>query len=156
MFETVRLKILVWYNVFSPDGPYLLGNYLVHTYMKLDPGQLNLWPIFGTVGSYKNVFESIVDLYNRINFNRPRFSLSYIHDLVLENKAQVSLYNVCTPTWDIIRLPHRWIRVDIWLEEKHEMIRRMKSIRYICRITCAYLLPHLITYVSELGWDLCI
>ena len=67
-----------------------------------------------------------------------------------ENKGQVS----CNPTWDIIRLPRRRVCVDLCLEDKYEIIRRMKSIRYIFRLTCASWIPRLRTSGSKLGWDL--
>ena len=70
--------------------------------------------------------------------------------LVLENKAGVS----GTPMWDILRLPRLRVRVDLCLEDEDEITRRMKSIRYLCRITCASCISHLITSGSEIGWPL--
>ena len=69
---------------------------------------------------------------------------------MLENKAPVS----CTLMWDIIRLPHRHVRTSLYLDDDEEMIQRIKSIKYICRLTCASCIPILKTSGSELGWDL--
>ena len=82
-----------WFDIFfGPYRSYLLGYYL---YVRT----CNLWPIFGLTGSNENVFESIANLWNRIAFTCSRLSLSYIRELVLENKSRVS----CTPVWDILR-----------------------------------------------------
>ena len=54
--------------------------------------------------------------------------------------------------WDILRLPHRRIRVSLCLEDEDKMVWRVKSIRYLCRLTFAYLLPRLRTSVYELVW----
>ena len=87
---------------------------------------------------------------NTISFTCSCFSLSYIFELVIENKARVS----CTPMWDIFRLPCRRTHGALYLDDKEEMIRRMKTIRYLFRLTCASWIPCLITSGSDLGWDL--
>ena len=79
-------------------------------------------------------------------------SLYFIFNLVIDNKARVSYTNVCNPMWDIFILPRQRFSVDITLEDKYNMIWRMKSISYLWRLTCAYWLPHLITYGSGIGW----
>ena len=62
-------KITVWYNCFVPHGPYLLGWATTCTHIDATwTWPTWLWPIFGTVGSNKTVFKSIVDLYNRPTF----------------------------------------------------------------------------------------
>ena len=50
----------------------------------------NLWPSFGLMGSNKNVLDSLVNSLNIIAFTCLCLSLSWIHELVLENKAQFS------------------------------------------------------------------
>ena len=56
--------------------------------------------------------------------------------------------------WYILRLPCRRICVDLWLEDKDEMIWMMKIIRYIFRLTCDFWFLHLKTSGSELVWAL--
>ena len=56
--------------------------------------------------------------------------------------------------WNIIKLPHWRVRVDLCLEEDDKMIQRIKGIRYICRLIYASWIPRFITSGSELGWDL--
>ena len=56
--------------------------------------------------------------------------------------------------WDIIRLAHWRIPVALFLEEKDDMIQRMKSIRFICKLTCASWLPRLRSSGSEFDFDL--
>ena len=102
------------------------------------------------VGSDNNVFDSITSLLNRISFTYSRFSLSYICKLVLDNKARLSH----TPMWDIIRLPHRLVCADICLEDEEKMIQRMKSIIYLCILTCDSCLTKFRTSGSEIGWTL--
>ena len=48
-----------------------------------------------------------------------------------------------TPCWHI--------RVDLCLEKKYEIIWRTNSIRFLCRLTCAFLIPLLKSSGSELG-----
>ena len=139
----MRSKILVWYNVFSPYRTYLLIYYLYIL-------TRNLWPIFGLTELNKNVFDSIAYILHRIVFTCSRFSLSYIHKLVLDKKSRVSF----TLMWYVLRLPRRCIHVALCLEDKEEMIWRMKIIRYICRVTCSSWIPRLRTSGSNIGWDL--
>ena len=56
--------------------------------------------------------------------------------------------------WDILIIPCCRVHVALCLEDKYEIIQRMKSIRYICRITCASWLYRLKTSGSEIGWAL--
>ena len=54
--------------------------------------------------------------------------------------------------WVILRLPCRCVHVDICVEDKDDMILRIKIIRYLCRLNFASWIPQLRTYGSELGW----
>ena len=69
---------------------------------------------------------------------------------MLENKSLVS----CTPMWDIFRIPRWRVCKDICLEDKDEMIWRMRIIRYIWILPCFSWLPSLIPYGSEREWAL--
>ena len=113
-----------------------------------------LWPIFGLAGLNKDLFESISDFWEIITFTCSRFSLSYIHDLVLHNKAWVIHYNLCTPVRDIIRLSHQSVLVALFLKDKYEMILSMKNIIYICRLAYVSWLPWSRISGSELGLDM--
>ena len=54
---------------------------------------------------------------------------------------------------DIIRL-HCWrFHVDLYFEEKINIIQRMESIGYILRLTCVSWLPHLRSSGSEIFCD---
>ena len=56
--------------------------------------------------------------------------------------------------WDILRTPCWRVCKDLCLEDKDELIWRIRNIRYIWRLTCVSWLPTLITSGSELGWNL--
>ena len=56
--------------------------------------------------------------------------------------------------WDIIRLPRWRVCVDLCLENKDEMVWRIKSIIHICRLTCASGIPCLRTSGYNIGRDL--
>ena len=53
--------------------------------------------------------------------------------------------------WDIIRLTSHRVRVDLFLQDKDEIIRRMKIIRYICILTYVSWITCLRTFGSDLG-----
>ena len=46
------------------------------------------------------------------------------------------------------------ICVNLFLEDENEIILRMKSIIYLCRITCDSYVPRLRTSGSEIDWDM--
>ena len=60
----------------------------------------------------------------------------------------------CTLVWDILRLPCRRVCVALCLEEEDKMIRRSKSILFLCILTCASWTTRLRISGSELGWDM--
>ena len=56
--------------------------------------------------------------------------------------------------WDIIRFPHWIFHGDLCFEDEYNIILRMNSIRFICRLTCDYWLTRLRESGFEIGWYL--
>ena len=56
--------------------------------------------------------------------------------------------------WDILRLPCRHVHVYLFFEDEDDIFYKMRSIIYLCGLSCASWLPRLKTYGSEIGWDL--
>ena len=99
LFPALILFSKLWYQKywfdkkkFSPYKQYFLSYYL---YVRTR----NLWPIFGLADLNKNLFELIANLLNITSLSCSRFSLSYIWDIVLQNKARF----LCSLMWDILR-----------------------------------------------------
>ena len=43
--------------------------------------------------------------------------------------------------WDIIRIPHQYVRVALCFEDEDEMILNINNIIFLCRLTCDSWLP---------------
>ena len=114
-------------------GGILTKLILLHTY--------NLKTILGLRGSNNNVFKSILNLFYIIAFTCSHFSLSYICELLLENKARIS----CTPMWDILRLPGWCVRVDLFIEDRYEVIWMIKF---------SYIFADLLVPLGLLAWKI--
>ena len=84
-----------------------------------------------------NSFEFFEDLFEMFIFACLLNLLSYIQNLVLDNRAQLSWYNVITKMWFIL-IPFCWIIGDaLFCEWKEKMRWGVNVVRlYIVRLPC--------------------